>query len=129
MSEKSVIAIEPFIHALYNEYTKETHKKHLQFNLDLAPQVGSVEASELYLHELIQNFITNAIKYTKQGSITLQVHKKGDNVLFAVKDSGIGISKSDQERVFDKFFRSEDYRTRETSGTGLGLYVAKKLSH
>lgn len=129
MSEKSVIAIEPFIHTLYNEYTKEAHKKHLQFNLDLAPQVGSVEASELYLHELIQNFITNAIKYTKQGSITLQVHKKGDNVLFAVKDSGIGISKSDQERVFDKFFRSEDYRTRETSGTGLGLYVAKKLSH
>lgn len=129
MAEKTTIAVEPFIHALYNQYAKEAHKKQLQFNLDIAPQLGYVQASELYLHELIQNFITNAIKYTKQGSITLQVHKKGDNLLFAVKDSGIGISKNDQQKIFDKFFRSEDYRTRETTGTGLGLYVAKKLSH
>jgi len=129
MSEKTVLALEPFIHNLYNQYAKEAHKKKLHFNLDLAPQIGSVEASELYLHELIQNFITNALKYTKQGSITLQVQKKGSNVIFAVKDTGIGISKNDQELIFNKFYRSEDYRTRETAGTGLGLYVAKKLAH
>jgi len=45
-----------------------------------------------------------------------------------VKDTGIGISKSDQQKIFQKFFRSEDYRTRETNGTGLGLYVARKLA-
>jgi signal transduction histidine kinase len=45
-----------------------------------------------------------------------------------VHDTGIGISKTDQERVFDKFFRSEDYRTRATNGTGLGLYVTMKLA-
>ena len=129
MSEKSVIAVEPFIHDIYNQYSKEAHKKKLQFNLDLAPQIGSVEASELYLHELLQNFITNALKYTKQGSVTLQVQKKDGKVQFAVKDTGIGISKNDQQMIFNKFFRSEDYRTRETAGTGLGLYVAKKLAH
>lgn len=129
MSEKSIIKVEPFIHNLYNEYAKEAHKKQLHFNLDMAPGLGAVEASELYLHELIQNFITNAIKYTKQGSVTLHVSRIGSNIVFAVKDTGIGISKNDQQKVFDKFFRSEDYRTRETSGTGLGLYVAKKLSH
>lgn len=129
MSEKSVIKIEPFIHALYNEYAKEVHNKKLQFNLALDPQLGSIQVSELYLHELLQNFITNAIKYTKQGSITLQVRKNGKMLTFSVKDTGIGISKADQQKVFDKFFRSEDYRTRETNGTGLGLYVAIKLSH
>lgn len=129
MAEKTIIQVEPFIHGIYNQYQAEAHKKGLQFNLDLQPQLGSVEASELYLRELIQNFVTNAVKYTKQGGITLVVHKKEDTLLFAVKDTGIGISKGDQKRVFDKFFRSEDYRTRETSGTGLGLYVARKLSH
>jgi len=80
------------------------------------------------LHELLQNFITNAIKYTKEGSITLEVARKKDTIHFAVKDTGIGISKSDQAKVFNKFYRSEDYRTRETGGTGLGLYVAVKLA-
>ena len=47
---------------------------------------------------------------------------------FSVSDTGIGISKSDQTKIFNKFYRSEDYRTRETGGTGLGLYVAMKLS-
>ena len=54
--------------------------------------------------------------------------KAGDNgITFYVRDSGIGISKGDQERVFDKFFRSEDFRTRQNNGTGLGLYVTMKL--
>jgi two-component system phosphate regulon sensor histidine kinase PhoR len=53
---------------------------------------------------------------------------KGEAV-FSVADSGIGLSKADQKRVFDKFFRSEDFRTRESSGTGLGLYVTAKLAH
>ncbi len=47
---------------------------------------------------------------------------------FWVKDTGIGISVTDQKKLFTKFFRSEDYRTRETGGTGLGLYIAKKLA-
>ncbi len=45
-----------------------------------------------------------------------------------MSDTGIGISKGDQEKVFDKFFRSEDFRTRQTNGTGLGLYVTMKLA-
>jgi two-component system phosphate regulon sensor histidine kinase PhoR len=49
-------------------------------------------------------------------------------VRFAVADTGIGISKADQKRVYDKFFRSEDFRTRKTNGTGLGLYVTMKLT-
>jgi signal transduction histidine kinase len=80
------------------------------------------------VREILQNFITNALKYTEKGSVVVGAKPVKDGVLFTVSDTGIGISKSDQERVFDKFFRSEDFRTRATSGTGLGLYVTMKLA-
>lgn len=114
--------------SLFKEYAPQAEKKKLHFNLDATGQLGTVTTSHLYLRELLQNLITNAIKYTKEGSVTLQVSRSGKSVVFAVRDTGIGISKGDQLRIFDKFYRSEDYRTRETGGTGLGLYVASKLS-
>ncbi len=122
------IEVRTLIDDLYKEYAPQAEAKSLHFNLDLGTHLGQIEASRLYLHELLQNFITNALKYTKEGSITLEVLRKKDTIYFAVKDTGIGISKSDQAKVFNKFYRSEDYRTRETGGTGLGLYVAAKLS-
>jgi len=122
------IDVEELIHELYKEYTPDAQKKNLHLNLDLQPQLGTVSASRLYLRELIQNFLTNAIKYTKEGSVLISATRTGERITVSVKDSGIGISKSDQARIFEKFYRSEDYRTRETGGTGLGLYVATKLA-
>jgi len=122
------IEVRGLIDDLYNEYAPQAEAKKLHFNLDLGTHLGEVVASRLYLHELLQNFITNALKYTKEGSVTLHVDRKNDQLVFEVRDTGIGISKSDQNKIFNKFYRSEDYRTRETSGTGLGLYVAAKLA-
>lgn len=123
------IDLRALAHELFNEYSPQAEAKGLHFNLDLSPQLPPVSASRLYLKELLQNFITNAIKYTKQGEVTLDIRgQKNGSITCRVSDTGIGISKADQARVFDRFFRSEDYRTRETGGTGLGLYVARKLS-
>lgn len=127
-AEVEPIDVAELAHDLYNEYSPEATKAGLHLNLELSPRLGHVEVSRLYLHELLQNFITNSIKYTHEGTVTLAVHAAGDTVEFSVSDTGIGISKSDQKRVFEKFYRSEDYRTRETNGTGLGLYVTKKLA-
>ena len=122
------IKVRELVNDLYAEYAPQAEKKKLHFNLDAGSHLGTVTASRLYLKELLQNFITNAIKYTKEGTVTLHVAVEGDQIHFTVKDTGIGISKSDQAKVFKKFYRSEDYRTRETGGTGLGLYVATKLA-
>jgi len=123
------IDVKEMIHKMHEEYHKEASDKGLHLNLDLGATLGHVQASRLYLEELLQNFITNAIKYTKNGSVTISVKQKMGTVKFSVKDTGIGISRSDQAKIFQKFYRSEDYRTRESSGTGLGLYVASKLAH
>lgn len=123
------IDVRELMHKLHDEYNKDATIKGLHLNLDLGTTLGNVSTSRLYLEEMLQNFITNAIKYTKTGTITMCAKQKLGVVTFSVKDTGIGISKSDQGKIFQKFYRSEDYRTRETSGTGLGLYVAAKLAH
>lgn len=122
------IIIKDIIHELYNEYAPQAEKKGLRFNLDIDPQARTIFASRLYLKELLQNFIINAVKYTKEGSVILRVKAEKEAFQFSVQDTGIGISKNEQKKVFEKFYRSEDYRTRETGGTGLGLYVVIKLA-
>jgi two-component system, OmpR family, phosphate regulon sensor histidine kinase PhoR len=109
-------------------YKPQANQKGLEFKLELDPQLEVLQSSKLYVREILQNFITNAIKYTEHGSVTLLAKPRDNGIEFAVNDTGIGISKQDQEKVFDKFFRSEDYRTRQTNGTGLGLYVTMKLT-
>ena len=127
-AEKEIIHVGDLMHELYTEYHKKAAEKKLRLDLSLSPTLGDVQASRLYLEEILQNFLTNAIKYTQKGSVTLSAHKRAGRIHFAVTDTGIGISKHEQKKVFDKFYRAEDYRTRETNGTGLGLYVVKKLA-
>jgi two-component system, OmpR family, phosphate regulon sensor histidine kinase PhoR len=116
------------LQSIKSDYQKEADVKGLELTISQDDDIpSSIVSNRLYVREILQNFVTNAIKYTKEGSVDVHLSKNENGVEFAVKDSGIGISKSDQKRVFDKFFRSEDFRTRESSGTGLGLYVTKKI--
>ena len=113
---------------ILEKYHKNADDKGLNLELVMDNNLPSIKISELYLEELLQNLITNALKYTKEGEIKISITNNEKNIRFMVEDTGIGISKSDQKKIFDKFYRSEDYRTRETGGTGLGLYVSSKLA-
>jgi signal transduction histidine kinase len=114
---------------LENDYRKETDAKQMQIKSEVADGVpAEITSNKLYVREILQNFITNAIKYSDQGTVTISVSPTDDGVRFDISDQGIGISTSDQKKVFDKFFRSEDFHTRSRNGTGLGLYVVKKLA-
>jgi PAS domain S-box-containing protein len=122
------INVHEFVESLHDNYTPEAERKGLILNIDVDPKLELLKSSKLYVQEILQNFITNAIKYTETGSVTLYAKQRPDGVEFSVHDTGIGISKGDQARVFDKFFRSEDYHTRQQNGTGLGLHVTRKLA-
>jgi signal transduction histidine kinase len=113
---------------LADSYRSEAAQKGLEIRTELDPHLEVLQSSKLYVREILQNFVTNAIKYTEKGSISISAKPSRNGVEFTVHDTGIGISKTDQEKVFDKFFRSEDYRTRQNNGTGLGLYVTMKLA-
>lgn len=128
-AEGEDIDVKTLLHTLLDEYNKEAIARKLHLNLDIQEPLGTIHVSRLYVQELLQNFITNAIKYTQEGAVTIIGRATKSHVTITVKDTGIGLSRSDQAKIFQKFYRSEDYRTRQTSGTGLGLYVAQKLAH
>ncbi len=134
-AERGKLAVEPedinchdLIEEINKLYAPDAEKKGLSVVTDIDPNLELLKSARLYVREVLQNFVTNAIKYTEAGHITIGAHKRDGGVMFTVTDTGIGISKADQEKVFDKFFRSEDYRTRQNNGTGLGLYVTMKLT-
>jgi len=126
--EAEAINVHDLVNDLVKAYEHEATVKGLRLEGHPDPKLELLYSSKLYVHEILQNFVTNAIKYTESGGVTLAARPKDGGVEFEVADTGIGISKADQERVFDKFFRSEDYRTRQHNGTGLGLYVTIKLA-
>ena len=127
--EVESINVPELINELVHNYTPDAAKKGLKIEARVDPAVKDLQSSRLYVREILQNFITNAVKYTEAGQVTITAKNDPKGVRFEEQDTGIGISKSDQERVYDKFFRSEDYRTRQANGTGLGLYVTMKLTH
>lgn len=127
--ETEDIVLEELISNIYKKYTPLAESNNLALNLDMHVTTKIISTNLLYLEEILQNLIGNAIKYTKEGSVTIRINQiKPNKIEFAIVDTGIGIPKASREGVFKKFFRVEDYRTRETTGTGLGLYVCQKLA-
>lgn len=88
----------------------------------------SVRTDNLILKEIITNLVSNAIKYTSEGgAVAITVSGRAKDVLVAVADNGWGIPKDSHDQVFSKFFRAQNTVKRETTGTGLGLYLVKGL--
>ena len=80
-----------------------------------------------HLHEVLDNLFENAIKYTPKGKVSVSVSGDNQNVFISVRDSGIGIPAEDIPHLFQKFYRVDNSETREIGGTGLGLYLSRKL--
>jgi PAS domain S-box-containing protein len=81
-----------------------------------------------HIREVINNLVENAIKYTKAtGTVMVDITGSDDRIVISVKDSGIGIPAEDIPHLFQKFYRVDDRNTREIGGTGLGLYLCRRL--
>ena len=80
------------------------------------------------ISQVIANLLSNALKYTDEnGNITISVKQKKDSAELIVEDTGIGISKEEQDRVFERFYRTDKSRTRKTGGAGIGLSITKAI--
>ncbi len=87
-----------------------------------------IHADRDHLHEILNNLFENAIKYTPSGTVSVNVTGDNNNIQISVKDSGIGIPAEDIPHLFQKFYRVDNSETREINGTGLGLFLSRKLT-
>lgn len=89
---------------------------------------ASVTGNKEMIAELIDNLCNNAIRYNnKNGNVLVEVGVEAGHAFLSVKDTGIGIPKEQQERVFERFYRVDKSRSKETGGTGLGLAIVKHI--
>jgi two-component system, OmpR family, sensor histidine kinase SenX3 len=101
---------------------------HIAVNTD-APTGFRVLGDQTLLVTAIANLVSNAIAYSPdRSSVSISRRRRGDNIEIAVTDRGIGIARADQERVFERFFRVDQARSRATGGTGLGLAIVKHVA-
>ncbi len=118
--------------ALY--YRKEADNKHIDFVVDTDKDLPRYFVGDVRkLNQILMNLLSNAFKYTKEGIVVFSIHKLEDNggnvkMRFEVSDTGIGIKKEDQEKIFESFERSDIVRNRGIEGTGLGLAISGNLA-
>ena len=88
----------------------------------------SVNANKDMISELLENLCNNAIRYNnKNGNVVVEVGAREGHAYLQVRDTGIGIPKEHQERVFERFYRVDKSRSKQTGGTGLGLAIVKHI--
>ncbi len=118
---------------LARELITELHSiaeaKDLHLKLTTSGSGFTVMTDPMLYKELLSNLISNAIKYTPAGGkIYIELHAKPKEAIINVRDNGYGIPAAQQQRVFTKFFRADNVVTKDTSGTGLGLYLVRRIA-
>jgi two-component system, OmpR family, sensor histidine kinase BaeS len=101
-------------------------KKGLRFSVSLQ-SIPKIHIDEKRMEQVIYNLVENAMKYTNDGGITIHSAIEKEIVIVKISDTGIGIPESDLPKIWDRFYRVDQSRTRKTGGTGIGLYVVKKI--
>jgi signal transduction histidine kinase len=102
--------------------------KQIELRQEISPTLPKISGDETRLHQVLLNLLSNAAKYTEQGSITLRAVQNGSNfVRISVIDTGIGIRMEDFKRIFEEFQQTEEAFALRKVGTGLGLPISKKF--
>lgn len=106
----------------------ETNAEKHNVTISMQGEECSIEGNRMMIEELLYNLCDNAIRYNNEnGSVLVDVHPADKQVILSVKDTGIGISRNHQERIFERFYRVDKSRSKSTGGTGLGLAIVKHI--
>jgi len=117
-----------FVQSCIDTTQRSAAEKNLRVSVNVKTSLPDIAADRRRLAEVLQNLLDNAVQYTPSGGrITVSASSERDEVEFSVSDTGIGIPKVDQPRIFERFYRVDVARSREVGGTGLGLSIAKHL--
>ncbi|MFT7219497.1 MAG: two-component system phosphate regulon sensor histidine kinase PhoR, partial [Candidatus Azotimanducaceae bacterium] len=129
--EKSVTRIElaGLLRQVFNAKTYDAADLNVTLELDIQIDALFVDGETEALNQLVTNLVDNAVKYSGEGgAVVLRLLKKGAMAHIEVEDNGIGISKDETQRIFERFYRVDRARSRDLGGTGLGLAIVKHIA-
>jgi two-component system, OmpR family, phosphate regulon sensor histidine kinase PhoR len=126
--EFSRIGVPQFIESCVETVQHRASERDLRISVNMPQRLPDIAGDRRRLAEVLQNLLDNALQYTLSGGlIMVSAEAAEDEVVFTVSDTGIGIPRADQPRIFERFYRVDVARSREVGGTGLGLSIAKHL--
>lgn len=123
-----MFSFEKSVRDVYNATVIEAKSHRHSFELEFKTAIPVIRGDRARIEQVLINMVSNAVKYTRDGgSLRMTAGAKGTEVWCSVRDNGIGIPKEDVGRVFDRFYRVDKARSRESGGTGLGLSIANEI--
>ncbi|WP_435923185.1 cell wall metabolism sensor histidine kinase WalK [Paenibacillus sp. DYY-L-2] len=126
---KQPVSVMEMLEEVADRFSFQMQEKGIKPTLFIASEVGSAWADRDQIDQVLDNLMSNAMKYTPEGgTITIEARLTDDGVLaISVQDNGIGIPKKDLDRIFERFYRVDKARSRNMGGTGLGLSIAREI--
>ncbi|MEM5800622.1 MAG: ATP-binding protein [Candidatus Aenigmatarchaeota archaeon] len=121
------VNINEILNDVKNEMIELAKEKSLYLNVEVEKGISNVLTDREKLKRILLNLVSNSIKYTEKGGITIKAEKEGDEIKFSVSDTGIGIPKEHFNKIFTRFFQVSSPYTRKAKGSGLGLSICKEL--
>lgn len=123
----SKVDICAFTQELAGTFRSAIEKAGMQLQFDCPRMEHEVYVDVEMWEKIVLNLVSNAFKYTKQGTITVTMHEENGNVLLAVSDTGVGVPEDQLNKIFERFHRVENTSGRSQEGTGIGLSMVKEL--
>ena len=126
--ESRPVSVAALVNGCVETARLKAESKGLRLAVQVPEGLPAVRGDAVQLGEVLQNLVDNALQYTPPGGrIDVTAYSNGQEVIFTVADTGIGIPEADLERIFERFYRVDAARSREAGGTGLGLSIARHI--
>ena len=124
---KAILDFKALVLSVILDQEKNAHDKKLSFETNIVGEDFKMSGDEFQLKHVIKNLIDNSIKYTPSGKITVSLSKTDGRILFSVKDTGVGLTKEDKERLFTEGGKGKNSQKINVDSTGFGLFIAKSI--
>jgi signal transduction histidine kinase/HAMP domain-containing protein len=126
-ADLTTVDVRAVAHDIFSATNASAAEKGIALETDIADDAGQIVVDRTALRQILGNLVENAVRHTDRGSVTVFAQRKPTGILIGVRDTGTGISREHVSRIFERFYRADDGRSRGAGGTGLGLAIVKHL--